>query len=413
MPGGDCPAVPSRLTAMELVQRLFSRDSSLDLALLYVRCAPAGRVDCFYAADAEAGGASPPLGFLALSDVVELEELEDADDEDAAEIAELLATTLGDSPYVDEAAAATTAELDELETELCLARPEELTQLAQMRAALREGEPAVSTSSREVLAQPDVFGDLRLLRFLRAYSHDIPQATAAYRSMVAWRREAAIDDTVRQHILGKELGEAAMPHAEKVTELGMVGALNAGFSRKGQHVNIAIDGAGDPTKLLLGTSEDEIRAFFRSFFELRALTCDAESRRRRRVVRSLTIRDLDNVGMHLVKHTKAVMILKRILGEALANYPESTSQVFFLNTPVMMSALWSIIKPMLSERSQAKCEFVGGEREYRHILVGRAGMPLAAIATLYEFNGAGHTAASLATGSMGPWAVRCSVCVCV
>ena len=190
-----------------------------------------------------------------------------------------------------------------------------------------------------------------------------------------------------------------MPHAAKVTQLGMVGALNAGFSRKGQHINIAIDGAGDPTELLAGTSEDEIRSFFRSFFELRAITCDAESRRRRVVVRSLTIRDLNGVGMHLLKHTKAVMVLKRILGEALANYPESTSQVFFLNTPSMMSALWSVIKPMLSERSQAKCEFLGGEREYRSILLERAGMPLAAIATLYQLNNAGHTASSVAAAA--------------
>ena len=85
---------------------------------------------------------------------------------------------------------------------------------------------------------------------------------------------------------------------------------------------------------------------------------DAETRRRRSVVRCVQIRDLAGAGLHLLKHSSAVLILKRILGEALANYPESTHCVLFLNTPSVFTAIWAIIKPMLSARSQAKCQFL-------------------------------------------------------
>jgi hypothetical protein len=190
-------------------------------------------------------------------------------------------------------------------------------------------------------------------------------------------------------VVGKPLMEASLPHAELMT--AQEGRLNVGSTRDGHIISISLDGAGDPTALLSTNSEDEIRRYFRSFFELRMMVMDAETRRRRSVVRCVQIRDLAGAGAHLLKHSSAVLVLKRILGEALDNYPESTHCVLFLNTPSVFTALWSIIKPMLSARSQAKCQFLGAD--YRTAVIDQAGLTV--LGQLYELNGAGHTAASV------------------
>lgn len=239
-------------------------------------------------------------------------------------------------------AAATAAELATLDAELCLARPDEVRMIAEMKALLGTDELAAAAPRSE---QPDVTGDLRFLRFLRSRSHDVPLAAEAMRAMLLWRAANHIDRTIRPGCLGKPLTEASLPHADAIAELQ--GPINVGSTRDGHIISISLDGAGDPTILLETVSEDDLRLFFRTFFELRMMVMDAETRRRRSVVRCLQIRDLGGAGLHLLRHSGAVMILKKILGEALNNYPESTHCVLFLNTPSVFTAIWAIIKPML------------------------------------------------------------------
>ena len=237
--------------------------------------------------------------------------------------------------------AATAAEAASLDKELCLVRPEEAPLLERMRSLL----PAeLLPDAAALAAQPDVFGDLRMLRFLRGHSQDVEAAAEAYGSMLAWRQTNDIEGTVRSTVLGKELTEASLPHFERITELGLKGAINAGWTADGQLISISLDGAGDPSELLASTSEEELSAFFRAYFELRCIVHDATSRRNRLLARSLAIRDLKGAGTHLLKHATAVMVFKRVLSEALQYYPESTQRVLFLNTPTVFSAVWSIIK---------------------------------------------------------------------
>jgi hypothetical protein len=99
-------------------------------------------------------------------------------------------------------AAATASELATLDPELCLALPEELPMIAQMKQALLTTDPAPSRGLAAALAAPrseqlDVTGDLRFLRFLRSRSHDVPLAVEAMRGMLQWRADNDIDATIR------------------------------------------------------------------------------------------------------------------------------------------------------------------------------------------------------------------------
>lgn len=195
-------------------------------------------------------------------------------------------------PPAEPSVAATEEELSVLDPELCLVQPYELPMIAQMKQIVA-AELATSASPSEA---PDVTGDLRFLRFLRSRSHDVPLAAEAMRSMLLWRQKNDIDGTVRPGCVGRPLTEASLPHAGKVTALGMKGAINAGTSRDGHIITISLDGAGDPTALLEQTSEEQLSEFFRTYFELRMMVMDAETRKRRTVVRTLQLRDLEGAG---------------------------------------------------------------------------------------------------------------------
>jgi hypothetical protein len=224
-------------------------------------------------------------------------ELEALKAEEAAILAELAeldknAGAGSSPPPAEPSAAATEEELAVLDPELCLVQPHELPMIAEMKK-LVAAELATSASRSEA---PDVTGDLRFLRFLRSRSHDVPLAAEAMRGMLLWRQKNDIDGTVRPTCVNKPLTEASLPHADKVTVLGMKGAINAGTSRDGHIITISLDGAGDPTALLEHTSEEELSEFFRTYFELRMMVMDAETRKRRTVVRTLQLRDLEGAG---------------------------------------------------------------------------------------------------------------------
>ena len=213
--------------------------------------------------------------------------------EEAAILAELAELNRKASPPPAEPSAEATAEeLAALDSELCLVQPHELPMIAEMKQIVA-AELAASAPPSEA---PDVTGDLRFLRFLRSRSHDVPLAAEAMRSMLLWRQKNNIDGTIRPACVGRPLTEASLPHADKVTVLGMKGAINVGTSRDGHIITLSLDGAGDPTALLEQTSEEELSEFFRTYFELRMMVMDAETRKRRTVVRTLQLRDLEGAG---------------------------------------------------------------------------------------------------------------------
>ena len=47
-------------------------------------------------------------------------------------------------------------------------------------------------------AWPDVTGDVRMLRFLRGFDHDVKQAVKAFRSMLAMRAQHRLDELLAQ-----------------------------------------------------------------------------------------------------------------------------------------------------------------------------------------------------------------------
>jgi len=258
-----------------------------------------------------------------------------------------------------------------------------------MRALCESVAPAIAAhvAAAGGAAHADVTGAGRVLRFLRAYEHDAVAAAAAYVAMLSQRRDQGIEG-VRERVLAADgspqpcCGES-MPHAEEAVAAGygvssmddLTASLCCEFrARDGHMVMISRDGLGSPQALIDALSTEQLTEFWRSFFELRQIHMDGETRASGRQLRTVTVRDLAGLGIGFVRHAAAVSALQSILKDATANYPESTHVCMFVNTPGLFSGIFALIKPILSERTQAKVAFATGPEEYRPLLLAHLGV---------------------------------------
>lgn len=73
------------------------------------------------------------------------------------------------------------------------------------------------------------------------------------------------------------------------------------------------------------------------------------------ISQTLAILDLKGVGLrHFSGEVKT--ILSTITGIDQANYPETLGKTLIINAPAVFRAIWSVVKPMLDPRTQAKIE---------------------------------------------------------
>lgn len=84
------------------------------------------------------------------------------------------------------------------------------------------------------LSHPASFRDIRLLRFLRGYSHDVTQAAAAVKEFLELRSQYDLD-TLREELDGKDCVEESIPEYAEVQKY-MPSYLTAGLSSKGHPV---------------------------------------------------------------------------------------------------------------------------------------------------------------------------------
>mmetsp|Transcript_32089 Transcript_32089/g.102197 ORF Transcript_32089/g.102197 Transcript_32089/m.102197 type:complete len:168 (-) Transcript_32089:160-663(-) len=95
----------------------------------------------------------------------------------------------------------------------------------------------------------------------------------------------------------------------------------------------------------------------------------------RRVFTSMTILDLDGIGM---KHFKegARNYIKAISAMDQDNYPEHLGQMFIVNAPYVFKGIWSAIKPWLEARTQKKIQIMStGHGKVLREVIGAENLP--------------------------------------
>jgi len=213
-------------------------------------------------------------------------------------------------------------------------------------------------------AFPDVYGDLRLLRYLRKDRVQNPGSAASrYKSFLDWRRSNDVD-TVRSDVERRpfspphqlDILRELMPCEFDVKEGGSEDTIPA-LLYVGQW-----DTAG-VTKLI---QKNEISVscfmlYWTHIFESLNLKLHQVMMERKRMVFIDEIADLKGLSMGHFSPGFVQVVLKPWIKVTQANYPETTKRIIFLSPPRVISIIWNIVAPMASPGTVAKVQF---KRDY-------------------------------------------------
>jgi len=256
-------------------------------------------------------------------------------------------------------------------------------------------------------AFPDVYGDLRLLRFLRKDDpQDFRSAASRYREFLRWRRDGRIDILVRSDVEEKPfqpphpIVAQRMPYEffhdrhrdfspppssspegqRKQEQLAMIPiALSVGDWETGAIADLILGtGRYHPNRHEQRLSLDDFLRHWVYLFESLHRQLYRESLRRKRMVYVDEICDLSGMSMGQLSVGFVTGILKPWLKVTQTYYPETTGRISVLNPPAILSVAWKIVSPMVSENTLAKIRFFhrydGSARDYaarEHHLLSR------------------------------------------
>ena len=216
----------------------------------------------------------------------------------------------------------------------------------------------------------DLIGDPRLLRFLEGYSGVTNDAVAAFRRMLQWRKDNDLE-RIRSEVQDRPYTPENLPHGKMIlvqisrASGGDAPIMNAGVSHSGHLISCELIGSGDPSALLEGTTEQELRENVLGFFERRQILLDDLSYTSGHLVKTFQVRDLSRFGLHLLKHRRAAGTLQALMKSALDNYPESLAQCVIVASPATFQVTWKTLSWFINRRTHAKILFEGADYHER------------------------------------------------
>lgn len=207
--------------------------------------------------------------------------------------------------------------------------------------------------------------DLVCYRFLKGWKFDATKASTELNAMLQWRKDNTMDD------LRARIG--AMTPAQREEEWPHLAKLRTCFpcsfhgeDDSGQPISLERAGKIDLDALMRGFTFEQLQQYFRFDFEYREWLLTKLTAERGQLVRQCRVVDLSGLGKHHV-NVSALTMLKKLLAEGTANYPESLGTMFIVNTPWAFNLMWSGVKPLLKESTQKKINILG--TEYKEALL--------------------------------------------
>jgi len=219
-----------------------------------------------------------------------------------------------------------------------MANAENPEALAQLKAALE---------SKNKL-NPTRHDDNLLYRFLRARKFDVAKAEIMITEMEEWREKEKVDDIVKNFAF---------------TELVKISVIYPRFYHKtdklGRTIYIEILKNIDMNKLYeITTQERMITHHIREsekFVNYRLPACSAK--KQTHIGQGFSIMDFKGVPLSQFNSVRKVIQLLTAISSN--NYPETLGRMFFINTPTLFTAVWSVIKNFLDENTVAKITILG------------------------------------------------------
>lgn len=275
-----------------------------------------------------------------------------------------------------------------------LASAAEQAQVAQMQRAL-----APDLAGLACARWADVSGEIRLLRFLRGFNHDVGAALKAVRNMLEVRRRYGIDAVHEKWAHVPCTHTSGLPYQEEVQRL-MPSFGTIGLSHHGHVVCYNPLRAHRYRDVLVELGEARYLDFYVSQCESRMHQLHELSAMQRRLVKILMVIDLRAVSYWALTSRKWISFDRKHMGHLNLTMAEALSKVYIVNTPKWVLVTLSTLKKWLPANTFQKLEFLGGRDKYHPVLSEVMGA--GTLSELYELMEADLSAAAPGKADLSP-----------
>lgn len=220
--------------------------------------------------------------------------------------------------------------------------PIETEQMDRDIALVKEMRQRLAERIAAVPQYPEVVGDVKLLRTLRATDNNVDVACKKYLEMLDWRAANDID-RIRDDIVENNLTTVSLPNYEKLVQYIPFVNMYECSDLNGNVICYERTGYADAIGLMKNVSTEEFDEFYRYEMEYRQIQLDQKSREQQKLIRFISIRDLKGFNVSLVPMT-AISRTKSLVKLGSSYYPESCAGIYFINTPWVFQTIWKIIR---------------------------------------------------------------------
>ncbi len=254
-----------------------------------------------------------------------------------------------------------------------------LKQTLQQMKLLLHSEMKNITNNNLHEKYPDVYSDLRLLRFLRkSKERDIVSAVERYRSFLKWRELNEVDK-IRAMIEegnGSRSSNSFTPTDKRLQTVEAYFPMNFDFvlqemneTMKGENAAVTpailyigqFDTRGITEKILAPDSEIVLEDFLNYWiflYESIHVTLYQQSIQTGQMVFLDEVCDLSALSLQQFSPSFVTKVMNPWLKMTQANYPETTRRIYVLHPPTIVKVAWKLVTPLLSQGTIDKIRFV-------------------------------------------------------
>ena len=269
------------------------------------------------------------------------------------------------------------ADLPPIDCEWACHSGEEKVALQKMKLLLVEDmQPLVDRGLHRLY--PDVYSDVRLLRFLRKdKASDVVSSSQRYRSFLKWRERNNVDEI--RATVESDYGEASfVPQEERLQRVDAYFPMD--FNHTVESVTCSVNGlegaktAAVPAILYIGSfdtmgisekikvadsdvSLDDFLDYWIYLYEAIHLNLYRQSLRSGTMMFLDEVCDLSELSFKQFSPYFVTKVMKPWLRMTQANYPETTRRIHILKPPAIVNFAWNLVTPLLSQGTVDKIRF--------------------------------------------------------
>jgi len=254
----------------------------------------------------------------------------------------------------------------------CASNAEKI-QLRQMKLSLRSELKMIEDVNLHK-KYPDVYSDLRLLRFLRkSKDRDVKSAAESYRSFLQWRKENEVDN-IRKLI--EDCSGAFTPTSARLQTVAThfptnfdylvqeTDEMNDGDKSVGKPAILNVGGFDTKciTKKILSSNSDIVLEDFLNYwiflYESIHLRLYQQSIQFGQMAFLDEVCDLSGLSLRQFSPSFVSKVMSPWLKMTQAYYPETTRRIYILHPPAIIKVAWKLVTPLLSQGTIDKIRFV-------------------------------------------------------